>query len=275
MINYKIKQDIDLIKDYQNNNNNYAKEELINRYKNYIEKITLKYSKKYSIIYEELIGYSYIGFLSAIKDYSYNIKTEFSRYVSARIYQYLDLAYIKLNIGCFMESDKLKIIKRCIKETEINNDTKLFNNPFMIDEIINKLINEPKLSEFKQYDLRNFIESQINTKSLNNIISYYDYNIPCINSVVREILKNAIDKLTEPYKTIVGYIYGFKDGKCYKLKEIAKMLNITINKVEYCKNKGLNMLLKNPEIKKLIGILNIYNETKKDTFEEKKLKKLR
>jgi len=142
-----------------------------------------------------------------------------------------------------IESELLGTLKRKPTTAEIANAANL---------------SEKRVLELKNYDCDAIsLDESVGEEgdiTLGDMIAYEDDLLPEEYMILKdrsEIVSNALDKLDERTAKIIRRRMGF-DGEVSTLEEIGEELHLTRERVRQIEKKGVKMLSRNPEIRKLM-----------------------
>lgn len=190
---------------------------------NYIKSYTLKYKNIYSD-YDDLVQEAIIIFIKCV--YNYNFKKDFYQQFS-NIRLYVDIRKYVLN-NLYRVTDEEEKYNLCVK---------------MYEKFIRKHIgSEDFYAQIRaSLGVESKIVDEITYIAEQNEFSYYkkdeELSINIEDEIIKklstkEFLEKYINKtLTETQKKIILFKYGFINGKCYKLSEIAEQNKISKNSI--------------------------------------------
>lgn len=254
----------ELCKRYEDNDKS-ALNELIY----YNLRLVVSIAKKYQnngIELIDLIQSGNEGLIKAAKKYNYKMGIKFSTYATYWIRQF--------------------IIR------SIDNESRIIRVPVEISQIIFKI--KTYMSDFYfEYGYEPSIEQialqtklpvptvKVAIKNMESVLSYnvevnneeYDGEIEmlellpderethfteCIdNEIFGEQFRSTLKELTsisDRDKVIIAYRYGFKDGKCYTLEQVGKMLGIQKERVRQLEERALKKLSHNRVFKEYYSV---------------------
>ena len=248
-----------LCKRYESNDKS-ALDELIY----YNLRLVVSVAKKYQnngIELIDLIQSGNEGLIKAAKKYNYKMGVKFSTYAIYWIRQF--------------------IIR------SIDNESRIIRVPVEISQIIFKI--KTYINDFySEYGYKPSIEKialqtklpvetvKVAIKNIDNVLSYcvetsndeYDGEVEIIdlipdektmdftecieNEIFGKQFRTVLKKLTnisDRDKIIIAYRYGFKDGKCYTLEQVGKILGINKERVRQLEERTLKKLSQNKVFK--------------------------
>lgn len=259
----KFYEDEELLSKYKETKDINIRNKIVKKYMHVAEYIADKYAEKNNSNKEDLYSYAYEGLILSIDEYNETIKSNFFKYIFCRVFQFLDIGLVESESSIYMRADRYKILKQVIKEIEIENKDNFYDNYYLLDKIIDKLPIEKFYKKNSENNTKKYLSlyNLLYLDEQNLDILYENNNIDAINNLVREVLITEINKLRKKEKDILNYYYGFYDGNCYTLEEISKILNLPLNSVCGIKRNACKKLKLFDEVRKLFGILNLYNKT--------------
>lgn len=182
-----------------------------------------RYSLQMSI--EELLNIGVIAMIKAIDEYAYDNKNEFTKYAEKTIANAMST---ELNYWCGEGSINYgKIIRRykAIVLGEYGSKEALYDEVVM-DYVLGTLVEREKMSKDAIPEIKSRLLSQKATmEEAENIEYETDEDIDKI-TFIRAHKDKLFESLTDYEKNVVEYIYGFKDGYPYSVKEVAEIYGV-------------------------------------------------
>lgn len=245
----------ELCKRYEDNDKS-ALNELIYYNLRLVVSIAKKYQNK-GIELIDLIQSGNEGLIKAAKKYNYKMGIKFSTYATYWIKQFIIRSI----------DNESRTIRVPIEISQIIFKIKKFMNDFYFEYGYNPSIEQIALqTKLPAQTIKVALKNMDSVLSYNVGISYgeYDDEIEMLeilpderqmhftesidNEIFNEQFRSALDEITsisDRDKLILAYRYGFKDGKCYTLIQIGKMLGINKERVRQLEERALKKLSHN------------------------------
>lgn len=196
--------------------------------------IAKKYHPVVTLSNEDIVQLGLIGMSKAIDKFDYTKNVKFSTYATYWIKQSISKGMQKVLRNLEEPLNIIELRKKYL-ETELEL-TQSLGRIVSIKEVANKMgINESELSTI-------FITNKI--VSLDAIDEKNkDINVQTNeNSIDKLSILEAIDMLNEQQKEIIKTRYGFYDGMYHSLSEVAKIFNISKQRVQIIEKKALEIM---------------------------------
>lgn len=270
----------DILKKIKYNDDKYAYEYFIKHNLRLVFSIAKRFNSS-GVDFLELIQEGNIGLMDAIEnfDLSYNIK--FSSYASynirQRITRYIDNNERNIRLP-IRKREEIKKIKRSREKLSKEN----YSEPTFEEIAKDTGFTSEKVQKLLYYDTfdisldsiisnKNYINSDNNDSRVSDFVSDTNSNFEddVMNNMIKDDLINAIltSRLTEQEIEIIFFRFGIYDGNYWTLDFIAKLYNITRERIRQKQEKSLRILRNNVNIKKIANINkinSIYNTVKKN-----------
>lgn len=229
-------------------NKNLSKEYFYNYYSKIINIIIKRYSKEFKFDENELISEGNLALLTALKNYSEEENTKFSTYASRYIEDSLINKINKESKNIYIPGNFLNVIN--IVNKEIKNYYSLYNKPPKAEELekllegkINiKLIPIVLSLNKKVISIDNEIKEKNNGEEFLEDDNELYLNEYLSNLMILMQLKKALNKLDKRKRDIISYRYGLKDGKEYRLQEIANIYGVSRERIRQIEIESLYLL---------------------------------
>ena len=198
----------------------------------------------YNVVQDEMLSYAYEGLLIAIKRYKPE-KGKFSTYAYQYIHGYILKFFANKSL---LESNFYFKFLNYKRRIEKKYDQKLEENIFLVDEILNLMVDE-KVLPLKKYNARKqeilaYIPISLYEKNLSLIDDNSLYN-ETNHLIVREKLDNLLSVFGPRNKEILKLYFGFYDNSPLKVKEIASLYNLSETRIERIIKVSLRILEEN------------------------------
>ncbi len=235
-----------------------AKDILIQSNLKLVMKISHYYVRR-GLDYEDLVQEGTLGLMKAADKFDYRKGFKFSTYATWWIRQAITRAIADLSRTIRIPVHMVETINRINKARsallqKLNRDPTLEElseylggdfTPEKIQEVM-KYSQTPLSLEKKVGDDENTHIGDFQADTSN--ISPYDY---AENSYKTDIINEALDQLLPREALVIRLRYGLIDGKCHKLDEIGRELNVTRERIRQIESTALNKLKKMDSIKAL------------------------
>jgi len=227
--------------------NKKARESLINSNLRLVVKIAIQYYKpKYNLM--DLIQEGNIGLIIAVDKFNHKKKLRFSTYSSWWIKHFITRSILKKEFHINMPLRKVELLFK-LEKSIYNLFHKLDRVP-NVEELVKDLgVRAEKIKEIMNYSspvlsLDSNIGGQDSDMSLMDIISSKDFQPDEIifNQYLLEYELNILRKLVKRDADIIKYRYGFYNGKCLTLKDVAKIFGISPEAIRQIEIKTLKKI---------------------------------
>ncbi|MDK2798555.1 MAG: polymerase sigma factor FliA [Clostridiales bacterium] len=233
-----------LWKQYSETRNNAIKEKLILEYSPLIKYVAGRLSIYFgnNVEYEDLLSYGVFGLIDAIEKFDISKGVKFETYASLRIRGSIIDSVRKLDWVPRTLRQKSKEIEKAYLELEAKLgrsplDSEVADKLGMDINSFHKVVNEVNLSHLISLD--EFLEQNYEThvdafhdSHLGNPTNYAEVN------EIKNLLADAIDKLSEKEKTVVT-LYYFEE---LTLKEISAIMQVSESRVSQLHSKAVTRL---------------------------------
>lgn len=251
-----------LFSEYKKTNDLQIKEKLIEGNLRLVPFFTYRYAIATGIDLEELNSYGYEGLIEAVDAYDLS-RGEFSTCA----YYYIKSNVIAgiAEIEGFKRGDYYSAFSLARSNVEKKHDEKLRENPYLVDEIVDSLIEKghisPKLYEDNrrriQLSVCDSLENHIEDENcIDNNTLYYEtveeFDLLQLREIFNEIFNGC---LKEKEIKVIERRFGFNDENIKTLEEIGKELNISRAGVFAIEERALLKLRHPSRIKKLRGFI--------------------
>lgn len=265
--NYKVGKDeiLDLINNINQADDDYIKNLYIEQLITLHSKLIMKYARKYekycqSLTLDDLFQAGVIGLLNALNKFDTSLGYTFSTYCTWWINQSITREIADtdktIRLPVYLEE---KMHKLAATQEYILKNNLQYTNELMLDIVKSKF--EKENMTFDMQDVKTFNElssvmsidyklegeeknSSYENKFYNNILVSPD---DIYDSVYKELLSNDIKKimrkiLTEKEYDIISLRFGFRDGICYTLQEVATKYAISRERVRQLEGIALRKM---------------------------------
>lgn len=238
-----------------------------------IKRIAKHYSMACNLSEEEILSYGYEGLIKAVLNYDDSLGKKFSSYLYYSVRNciingissmdgavgYKSSFYIKyLPIKCEIEDKYGKSIEEC---------------DFMVDEVVNRLVEDGEISDSRSYMTKSKILANLNISlsecDVINDESFNDIDFSMMNDDINMFLST----LNSMEEHIVRMRFGLNDtnerhtyasiGNCYGIRDV---------EVKNIYNNAMNKLKRNRKISALRCYLDLFSD---DFSSKKALKKVK
>jgi len=241
----------ELIKKYQENNDNQALKKLILANIRFVLNYISKYKNK-KVSLEDLLHEGILGLIEAAKRFDVKRNLKFISYAAWWVKQSVVNA-ISNQMGFFKLPAKTR--RLLVKIYDLQKESLEKNRRFLSDkEIIEKL----EISQKTLNKLNNLMNGQISLSHplnkngsivIGDTVSQKDNSSIISDSIIRKLvineIKEIIDGLEEKEKKIIVLRYGLDGGKSKSLAEIGKVLNLSRERVRQIEKRALRKIRSN------------------------------
>ncbi|MBT1278935.1 sigma-70 family RNA polymerase sigma factor [Thermoanaerobacter sp. CM-CNRG TB177] len=231
-----------------------AKDEIVERNRGLVISIAVNFSKTYGVELDDLIQEGFIGLLTAIEKFDYTKGYKFSTYAVPYIRQKIQRyiwerskiihfpikTYQKLNqiLSAQLRLEQIRgevPLEEIVKETgikieEVVSLLNLKNSGVSLNQQLNEDYNTELLDIISDEQIENEIDRSYSLKEL------------------RKILKECLKALPDRERSVLEMRYGL-NGEPMTLKEAAKKLNISKQRVGQIEKRALQRLRDNKKVK--------------------------
>jgi len=243
-IDQESKQEKKLWQEYKNKDSQKAKEKLILRYiplvKHIVGKIIVELPDKFD--FEDLVNYGVLGLMDAIERFDLDRGVKFSTYAVPRIRGAVYDELRRIDWVPTQVRRKSKKFSRAIKELEDElgrspTDEELRERLGLTEEEFKKLLRQVNIPE--NVSLERFIapqsEDELRLKDMLQDDSEQEPDNLVAYNQMKEVLGEAIDKLSEKEKLVVT-LYYYED---LTLQEIGEVMELTAARISQLHTKAI------------------------------------
>ncbi len=209
--------------------------------------------------YEDLVQEGNLGLMKAADKFDYKKGFKFSTYATWWIRQAITRAIADLSRTIRIPVHMVETINR-INKARSSLQQKLNRDPTLeeLSDYLGDDFTPEKIQDVMKYSqtplsLEKTVGDDENThigdfQADTSNMSPYEY---AENSYRTDVINKALDELTPREALVIRLRYGLADGRCHKLDEIGRELNVTRERIRQIESTALNRLKKMDSIKAL------------------------
>ena len=209
--------------------------------------------------YEDLVQEGNLGLMKAADKFDYTKGFKFSTYATWWIRQAITRAIADLSRTIRIPVHMVETINRINKarstlQQKLNRDPTLEElSDYLGDDFTPEKIQDVMKYSQTPLSLDKTVGDDENThigdfQADTSNISPYEY---AENSYKTDVINKALDELLPREALVIRLRYGLTDGRCHKLDEIGRELNVTRERIRQIESTALNKLKKMDSIKAL------------------------
>lgn len=252
---------------YKQNGDQKLREEIITDNMRLVPYVAYRYAISTNINQHELESYGYEGLILALENFDINNGSTFSVYAVAYI-----RGHVLNGIQEIMQGKKDNFYYDYVNAksaVEKEYGLTLSEAPELVEDVVDLLVATGKIKGndgAKEYARMRIISMAIGNASLDDeelveeligsgqLVDTHDYTEEILNTMSRQAIEHALDTLTVREGEILRLRFGFYDGIPKTLQEVAKVLNLTEQRIRQIEAKALRKLRHPIRSKNLRGI---------------------
>ena len=204
--------------------------------------VAYKYSIITGINIHEIESYAYEGLMYAVEKFDTSLGYKFSTYAYPCIRGFV-LKGIP-NIQGFYKSNFYDGYIACKSIVEEVNEITIEEKPSLLKDIYELMVHTNRISGCNFSDFKDFVYicQPILMRDMDEIESDYDIEVDVLKNIKTEEIDEVLSTLTEREQEVIRLRFGFEDGVCKSLEEVADMFNVTRERIRQIEAKALRKL---------------------------------
>lgn len=236
----KIKEKFRLLK--QTNDLN-IREEIIVSNMRLVSYFAWRSAQKYRMDLRELEQYGYEGLIYAVDHFNLESGVAFSSYAGLCIKGFIKNGIREL-LGLTMNKNWSVNMMKAKQEIERQKGVSLETDKFLINDIINLMIERGQASEVNRQVYEQHLNLLFNNDSLEDLLVSGEDILMNNRAYVkdygrRKAIARVLETLNEKEQKIIKLRFGFDDGMLHTLAEIGQILNLSRERVRQIERKAL------------------------------------